>query len=201
MLAQWPPTLVMGGPAVTTVGYTPPPLWLDERQSSTAKRRSPRSRTVVTPAARWRRRLSPMTAVMPSWLGSPIRSRVPSVPSPHRCTCASTSPGSTVPPGTSSTSQPSGAGAAPGSTPTMRPSSSNTSAPPGTTRSPSNALPARTPNINPPGLATHRHCHHRRCRARSSAPAKQSWPGSALTVRDGYGPAAISRTSGGLERL
>src|SRR5258707_116385 len=116
MLAQWPPTLVMGGPAVTTVGYTPPPLSADERQSSTAKRRSPRSRTVVTPA-------------------------------------------------------------------------------------PSNALPARTPNINPPGLATHRHCHHRRCRARSSAPAKQSWRGSALTVRDGYGPAAISRTSGGLERL
>ena len=38
-------------------GVTPLPLRADERQSSTAKRRSPRSRTVLTPAARWRRRL------------------------------------------------------------------------------------------------------------------------------------------------
>jgi hypothetical protein len=76
MLAQWPPTLVMGGPAATTAGYTTP-LRIDERQSSTAKRRSPRSRTVVTPAARRRRRLCSMTAAMASWPGSPIRSRVP----------------------------------------------------------------------------------------------------------------------------
>ena len=56
----------------------------------------------------------------------------------------------TVPPGTSRTSQPSGAGAVPGSTPAIRTRSSKTSAPPGIACSPSNAAPARMPNIDPP---------------------------------------------------
>jgi hypothetical protein len=51
---QWPAGLVIGGPEATIVGWlvvpSPPATATRSRHSSTDQRRSPRSRTVVTPA-------------------------------------------------------------------------------------------------------------------------------------------------------
>jgi len=67
MFQQCPPGLVIGGPEAGTVGI-PVSSRLRSRQSITAQLRSPRSRTVVTPEARWARSEPSMTAVISSAL-------------------------------------------------------------------------------------------------------------------------------------
>lgn len=146
MKAQCPSGVVIGGPAATIVGDGGPAVPVDRarsRRRTTVQSRSPRSRTVVTPAASWRPRESSMTSSSRAASSVAIRSRAPSWLSAPRWQCMSTRPGSSVAPGKSRTCQPSGAGARPGSVPVIRPSSTNTVSPPGSGRTPSKARSAR----------------------------------------------------------
>ena len=126
------------------------------RRSTTLYRRSPRSRTVVTPAANCRRSPSVITASSSSSLYPATRSKAPIPLSVTRWTWVSISPGRTVPSGWSITRQPSGASGMPGSTPTIRPSSIRTVAPPLVNRSPSNIRAARIASMRCGLLPTNR---------------------------------------------
>ncbi len=93
------PGVVSGGPAATMRGSR------ELRRSRATRvryRTSPRSRTVVTPAIAWAARLRAIAASRASSSRVPASSRLPGVPgrvpSATRWTCASISPGSTVPP-------------------------------------------------------------------------------------------------------
>jgi hypothetical protein len=141
MPAQCPSRLVIGGPEATTVR----PVRCPRCRSATAHRASPRSRTVVTPAASWAASDVRMMASRSASLCSGNRSSAVGPASPHRWTCASTSPGSRVTSPRSSTGQFAGAAAHPGSTPTISAPSTRTSAPSGSARSPSKARRARYP--------------------------------------------------------
>jgi hypothetical protein len=135
MCQQCPPTLVIGGPDATIVGRPGEAL---SRCSRTAQRRSPRSRTVVTPPASCRCNPPSITAASSSSPNRGSRSNAFGPPSPHKCTCMSIRPGRTVAWGKSATGQPCGTGPAMVSTPVILPSSTKTAAPPSHGRSPSN---------------------------------------------------------------
>ena len=88
--------VVIGGPEATIQGSPSSTCRCASRRSTTLKCQSPRSRTVVTPAASWIRSDSMTTALISSGEYSATRSNAITRLSPTRWTCVSINPGSTV---------------------------------------------------------------------------------------------------------